>query len=91
MIGEVSNTAGLVVLGLQGAFGLAVGYKNIGSPHNTLKETLEALRNIKTRLDAVTPDQRQKIEAAAAMRKCRSLTDIDSEFQKYVSFVLRVV
>lgn len=68
-------------LAIQGVVGAAVGYQVIGSPHTTLQETWERLRNIRTHLKAITPERRQRIEAAAAMRLCRSLTDIQKQFQ----------
>jgi len=85
-LGNVSNAGGIVGLAIQGAVGLAIGYQTIGSPHTTLQETWERLRNIRTHLKAVTPERRQRIEAAAAMRLCRSLTDIENNFQEYVPF-----
>jgi hypothetical protein len=79
-LGNISNAGSLVGLAVQGAVGLAVGYQTIGSPHTTLQETWETLRNIKTHLDAVNPKRRQKIEAAASKRQCRSLEDIEHEY-----------
>lgn len=76
-------------LALQGVVGVAVVYKNTGSPHTTLKEAWETLLNIKARLDAVTPQRRQRIEAAAVRRQCRGLADIEAEFHKYVLFCIR--
>jgi hypothetical protein len=87
VLGDVSNAGSMVGLAIQGAVGLAVGYKAIGSPHTTLQDTWESLRIIRTHLKAVTPERRQRIEAAAAMRLCRSLTDIDNQFQEYVPFI----
>lgn len=89
-LGTVSNATGIVGFAVQGVYGLAASYQAVGSPHTTLQETWETLRNIQTRLDAFTrlsPQRRQAIEAAAAMKKCRSLTDIEDEFQKYVPFM----
>ena len=87
VLSNVSNAGGLVGLALQGAVGLAVGYQAIGSPHTVLQETWEKLGNIKIHLDAVTPERRKRIEAAAAMRLCRNLADIESHFREYVPFV----
>lgn len=60
------------------------GYKTIGSPYTSLQETWETLKNIKTSLDAIPDERRQKIEAAAQRRFCRSIADIEKEFQEYV-------
>jgi hypothetical protein len=76
-----------VGLALQGAVGLAVGYQAIGSPHTALKETWERLGNIRTHLKAVTPERKRRIDAAAAMRLCRTLTSIENQFQEYVPFI----
>jgi hypothetical protein len=84
---DVSNAGSIVGLALQGAVGLAVGYQAIGSPHTALKETWERLGNIRILLKAVTSERRQRIEAAAAMRLCRSLTHIEEHFQEYVPFI----
>jgi hypothetical protein len=87
ILSDVSNAGSLVGLAIQGVVGLAVGYQAIGSPHTALQETWEKLGNIRTHLDAVTPERRQRIEAAAAMRLCRSLTDIEGHFREYVPFI----
>jgi len=79
-LGNVSNTASLVQFAVQTGIGI-VAYRNIGSPHKTLKGSWETLRNIQTHLRVVTPSRRQAIEAAAAMNKCRTLKDIEGEFQ----------
>jgi hypothetical protein len=84
---DVSNAGGIVGLAIQGAVGLAVGYQTLGSPHTTLEETWEKLRNIRTHLKSVTDERRQRIEAAAAMRLCRSLTNIEEHLQEYVPFI----
>jgi hypothetical protein len=89
VIANVSNVGGIMGLALQGVVGVAVVYKNTGSPHTTLKEAWETLLNIKARLDAVTPQRRQRIEAAAVRRQCRGLADIEAEFHKYVLFCIR--
>src|SRR5258707_5356599 len=54
--GNVSNAGSVVGLAIQGAVGLAVGYQYIGSPHTSLQETWQRLRNIRTQLKAVTPE-----------------------------------
>jgi hypothetical protein len=87
ILGNVSNAGGIVGLAVQGAVGLAVGYQAIVSPHAALRETWETLGNIRTHLDAVTPERRQRIEAAAAMRLCRNLSHIEEHFQEYVPFI----
>jgi len=81
VLADVSNAGGIVGLALQGAVGLAVGYQAIGSPHTALKETWERLGNIRTHLKAVTPERKRRIDAAAAMRLCRTLTSIENQFQ----------
>lgn len=86
VFGNLANAGGLAGLAAQGAIGLAVGYKTIYSPHTTLRGTWETLLNIKAHLEAITDEQRLKIEAAAQMRLCKSLTDINREFQEYVPF-----
>jgi hypothetical protein len=93
--GTLTNGGNLVEYAIQGAIGLALGYQTIGSPQTTLQETWKTLIDIRTHLKAVTPERRQKIEAAAAMKQCRSLLDIEKELQEYVSFThlthLRIV
>lgn len=84
MLGNFTNGGQIVEFAIQGALGIAVAYNTVGSPHATLRDCWETLCDIKTRLKAVTNERRQKIAAAAATRKCRSLADIESEFQKYV-------
>lgn len=88
MLGNVSNASGFAVLAFQGAASLTYGYQTICSPHTTLQNTWDALRNIKTHLETINPARRQRIEAAAAQRKCKSLEDIESEFQEYVPMYL---
>jgi hypothetical protein len=84
MLGNVSNASSLAVLAFQGAASLTYGYQTIYSPHTTLQNTWDALRSIKTHLETINPARRQRIEDAAAQRKCRSLEDIEKEFQEYV-------
>ena len=77
-------------LAIQGVVGLAVGYQTVASPHTTLQETWQTLLNIKTHLEAVNPKRRQRIEAAAQMSQCRSLEDIENEFEEYVLSCIRL-
>ena len=86
MLGNLSNTATILEFTAHGAVAV-LAYRNLASPYKTLGEACKTLLNIKTHLDAVTPSRRRAIEAAAAMNKCRSLIDIESEFQKYVPFM----
>lgn len=90
---DVANTASLVEFAVQGAYGLGWSYKTVGSPNTTLKGTWETLCNIKTYLDAFTRisyERRQAIDAAAAKKKCKSLSDIENEFQKYAPSMHRL-
>jgi len=82
-LGDVSAASSIATLAVQGVVAAAVhvGYRSVGSPHSSLRETWDTLLSIKTRLEAVSTEQRKKIEAAAVMKKCRSLTDIEDEFQ----------
>ena len=83
VLANVSNAGGLVGLAIQGGVGLAVGYRAIaGSPHSTLQESWETLRTIRIHLKEVTLERRKRIEAAAAMKLCRSLTSIEIQFQE---------
>jgi hypothetical protein len=86
MLGNLSNTATIVEFAAHGAVAV-LAYRNLASPYKTLSEACKILLNIKTHIDAVTSARRQEIEAAAAMNKCRSLGDIEGEFQKYASFM----
>jgi len=79
--GNVSNAGSVAALAIQAAVGLAVGYRKGFSPHSTLQETWQKLGNIQTHLNAVTPERRRRIEAAAAIGLCRTLTDIGDHFQ----------
>lgn len=87
VLSDVSNVGGIAGLAVQGAIGLAVGYRAIFSPHVALQETWEKLGNIRIHLKEVTPERRERIEAAAAMKLCRSLTDIETNFREYVPFI----
>lgn len=82
VLGDVSSTASLLQFAVQTGIGI-VAYRNIGSPHKTLKGSWETLHNIQAHLRVVTPSRRRAIEAAAAMNRCRTLKDIEGEFQKY--------
>jgi len=64
------------------AVALRTGYQAIGSPNTTLEETWTKLNNIENYLERITDEQREKIEAAAQMRHCRSLGDIEDQFQE---------
>lgn len=87
--GDTTNAVSVAALTVQGAIGLAVGYQSVGSPHATLRETWDTLGNIKIHLDTArdNPERLKKIEAAAAMRKCKSLIDIEKEYREYVPFM----
>lgn len=83
---EIAN-GGNVASAIQGVVGLAEKYRSNGSPYSTLRDAWNTLLDIKTHLEAVTPERREKIEAAAAMGQCKTLTDIVDEFQEYVPFM----
>lgn len=80
-IASVSGVAGNVLCGV---VGLATGYQALGSPYTTLQESWQELHHIKERLEAIKPERVRQIEAAAAKGKCRSLKDIQKQFQEYV-------
>src|SRR5260221_8388664 len=80
----VAGAGHAVATVLSTAVALHSGYKTIGSPHTTLQDTWEKLHNIKDYLATVTDERRQKIEAAAQKRHCKSLADIEVQFQEYV-------
>jgi len=69
------------------AVALRTGYQAVGSPNTTLEDTWKKLHNIKDYLEKITDEQRQKIEAAAKKRHCKSLADIEDQFQEYVPLI----
>lgn len=73
--------------GTVGFAGLAEEYRSNGSPYSTLRDTRNTLLDIKSYLEAVSPERQQKAEAAAAMGQCKTLRDIGEEFQEYVPFM----
>ncbi|KAI0000225.1 hypothetical protein BJV74DRAFT_882874 [Russula compacta] len=80
-VGNIANMGSIGGLVIQGATGIVAGYQMIGSPYTSLRETWRTLKDIKISLEAIPDGRRQKIEAAAQRRLCRSLTDIEKVFQ----------
>jgi len=80
-VGNLGNYGSLVGLGLQGLASVAIGYQSYGSPYSTLQEVWKQLQVIKIYLENIPAERRQIIEAAAQRELCRSLEEIESQFQ----------
>jgi len=60
--------------------GAIKGYNSFASPHTRLQGTWQQLLDIKTYLEVITPERREKIEAAAKNKRCRSLANLEDQF-----------
>jgi len=80
-VGNLGNYGSLVGLGLQGLASVAIGYQSYGSPYTTLQEVWKTLQVIRTYLENIPSERRQKIEAAARRRLCRPLKEIEDQFR----------
>jgi hypothetical protein len=82
-VGDLANVADIAGSVASGIVFVAATYKAAtwGSPSTTLKESLERLREIKEKIDAVPAERRQRIEADAAMGIGKSLTHIEKQYQ----------
>ena len=67
--------------------GAIKGYNSLVSPHSRLQGTWQQLLDIKTYLEVITPERREKIEAAAKDRRCKSLADLEDQFHEYVPLI----
>ena len=82
---KVVASGGQIVAALfSTAVALRTGYQAIGSPYTTLEDTWKKLHAIKDYLEAIPDGQRQRIEAAAQKRRCKSVADIEDQFREYV-------
>jgi hypothetical protein len=64
VVGAVASTAGVTTFVIGGAKGIAAGYQTYASPYTCLTEAERKLKRVRSRLQELSPKQREEIEIA---------------------------
>jgi len=75
--GNVVNTAGLTGFAITGATTVLAGYKSYASPCASLAESKSMLETVKSRLQELSPQRREEIDAQCRASSCKSLKDLE--------------
>lgn len=80
--GIVSNVANVETLGMLVATGLSTHlFHTLSTPKSELEWCRKELQDIKTRLNELSPDRRERLCMAAARKQCTSLEALESQLQ----------
>ena len=84
ILGNIVNTAGVTGFAITGATTVLAGYQTYVSPYASLAESERKLDKVQSRLQELTPQQREEIDARSRASGSKGLTVLEKELIKYV-------
>jgi hypothetical protein len=79
-LGNFVNTAGVAGLAVTGAKTAMTGYQVYVSPSGSLAESERRLERVRSRLQELSPKQREEIDVYCRASNCKSLQDLEDDY-----------
>ena len=78
-MGNIVNSAGLAGFAITGAKAVLAGYQAYASPYSWLAESERKMERVRSRLQGLTPQQRDEIDAKCRASNCKSLKNLEED------------
>jgi hypothetical protein len=83
-LGNFVNSAGALGFAVTGATSILAGYQAYASPYALLAESERELERVRSRLQGLSPQRREEIDAQCRISNCKSLKDLEEDLDMCV-------
>jgi len=89
-LGNFVNTAGLAGFAITGANSVLAGYQAYASPYAWLAKSERKLERVRSRLQELSPQQREEIDSQCRVSNCKSLKDLEVKHRTLMNTYYRL-